>query len=825
VSAAEPRPSSRLKEILGRVVRRLGSWLPGEPERERARASEARLGFALEAAGMAIWELDPASGTMWWSAEAGRILGEHGEGGQRSPARLAHVVQRVHPEDRANLQGAIAEALARGGAVRAVQVRVVHSDATVRWIELRGQAWSDRRGQGMGLRGTIVDVTDLKRVEAELRRNLDELKVVAGVAECAAEAGDEEELLARVTALIRDSFFPDNCGFLVLDAEADVLRPSPSFHRRRTVGELVAVPLGTGVAGKVAATGDARLLDDTRSDPEYVPREPGMRSQACVPLRVGARVLGVLDAQSTRPAAFSEADVRLLLVVASHVANALERLRSEAALHRSREVYRAYFTGSPLAVFVADTSGRYLEVNGAATALTGYSQSELKGMSIADLLAEDAGGLNERLVSLLALGTGRHEVRIRRKDGQLRHCIVHTAGIGPSQLLGFLLDITDRREAEERLRESEERFRGLSEASIEAILVHDQGRIVDVNHALCALGGYSWHELVGRDAFDLVAPEDREKVYRLLLMEYDQPYEVEGLRRDGSRVPLELRARSFPFRGQMLRVVALRDVSERRRAEAVREGLIRELEAKNAELERFTRTVSHDLRSPLITIRGFAAHLQDDACAGRTDRLEGDAARVAEAAARMQRLLDHLVELAHASRSTGLPASVPLDEVLEEAAALAGSRRPDCGVSVEIAAELPVVRGDRAALVQVFLNLVDNAVKFSRGVASPRVSVLAGPADEGEATVIVRDNGIGLDPAQQERVFGLFEKLDPREEGLGMGLTLVRRIVEAHGGRVWLHSRGAGQGTEAWVRLKVPAEGKWSAEEVPATEGAERPRE
>ena len=119
------------------------------------------------------------------------------------------------------------------------------------------------------------------------------------------------------------------------------------------------------------------------------------------------------------------------------------------------------------------------------------------------------------------------------------------------------------------LLESEERYRGLSEASLEAVLVHDGGRIVDVNHALCELGGYAWHELIGRNAFELIAPEDQERVYRSLLVESERPHVIMVTRKNGSRIPVEMRGRSFPFRGQVLRVVALRDISERTRAEAV----------------------------------------------------------------------------------------------------------------------------------------------------------------------------------------------------------------------------------------------------------------
>ncbi|HVQ27538.1 MAG TPA: PAS domain S-box protein, partial [Planctomycetota bacterium] len=233
-------------------------------------------------------------------------------------------------------------------------------------------------------------------------------------------------------------------------------------------------------------------------------------------------------------------------------------------------VAEAYFTSSPLALFVSNARGVYLEVNGAACALTGYGREQLVGQQLADLIAGgDARQLADRLLGLIALGSGSNEIQVKRRDGRLRNCLVHASTVGTDRVLWLVLDITDRKEAEQKLRESEERFRGLSEAAFEAILVHDGGRIVDVNHALCELVGYSWHELAGRDGFELIVPEYREAVYRNLLGEYTGAYEIEVLKRDGSRVPVEIQARSFPYRGQVLRVVAVRDISERKRAERV----------------------------------------------------------------------------------------------------------------------------------------------------------------------------------------------------------------------------------------------------------------
>ncbi len=655
----------------------------------------------------------------------------------------------------------------------------------------------------------------IDRSHEDLRRSLDRQRLIAAVAEAASVAPDEQALLATATGLLQGELQADSCGFLLVDAAGGVLRHARSFHSGEA-GELVPVPLAQGALGEVAASGTPRLVGEARAEPAGQALDPLVRSRICVPLKVGERVLGVFDASSRAPGAFGAADLELLKVLTSHVAGAVERLRASAALYESGELYRAYFTASPLALFVSDSLGRHLEVNGAACALTGYTREQLVEMSLGDLIAGgDAPRLAEKLMQLIALGAGSNEIQIRRRDGTLRSCLVHASTVGPGRVLGLLLDITDRKEAEQKLRDSEERFRGLSEAAFEAIAVQEAGRVVDVNHAFSELTGYSWHELCGRDGFELVAPEFRETAYRNALAEYAGAYEVEMLRRDGSRLPVEVQARSFPYRGRVLQVVAIRDVSERRRAEAVRESLIRELEAKNAELERFGYAVTHDLKAPLVTIRGFADYLEKDARAGRTDRLAADAARIADAVGRLQRLLDRLFELSRAGHAVGPPAAVPVGELVQESLRLLRERVASCGSRIELAPALPAVFGDRARLVQVFHNLLDNALKFGAGRG---VRVLAREAKDGRVVVAVEDGGIGIDPRHRERLLDVFERLDPRGEGSGVGLAVVKRIVESHGGRVWLESEGLGRGTSACVELPLEA-----APAVLATRAGARP--
>jgi signal transduction histidine kinase len=257
-------------------------------------------------------------------------------------------------------------------------------------------------------------------------------------------------------------------------------------------------------------------------------------------------------------------------------------------------------------------------------------------------------------------------------------------------------------------------------------------------------------------------------------------------------------ARLLVERYRQLRALeALRaSLTERRRAEAEREGLIRELEARNAELERFSYTVSHDLKAPLVTIQGFLGAVEQAAERGDKATLRADMQRIQRASDRMQRLLSEVLDLSRAGRVVGPAVAVPLDAVAREAVANAAQELKQQRVAVEIAPGLPVVLGDRVRLVEVVQNLVANAARFMGAEPRPRVVIGSrGGAAEGQALVFVQDNGIGIDPRFHEQVFRLFDKLDPKSPGTGVGLALVKRIVEVHGGKVWVESSGADHGT------------------------------
>ena len=236
----------------------------------------------------------------------------------------------------------------------------------------------------------------------------------------------------------------------------------------------------------------------------------------------------------------------------------------------------------------------------------------------------------------------------------------------------------------------------------------------------------------------------------------------------------------------------------------IRENLIVELENKNAELERFTYTVSHDLKSPLFTIRGFLGYLEQDALKADHERLRSDIQRITEATEKMHRLLSELLELSRIGRIMNESTVIPFGEIVREAAELVAGRILAGKISIQIDERMPVVYGDRPRLVEVMQNLLDNASKFMGDQRQPQVHVgwTSNQTEPGQAIFFVSDNGIGVSHEHFDRIFGLFNKLDPRSEGTGVGLTLVKRIIEVHGGKIWVESE-LGRGTTFFFTLSA----------------------
>jgi PAS domain S-box-containing protein len=505
-----------------------------------------------------------------------------------------------------------------------------------------------------------------------------------------------------------------------------------------------------------------------------------------------------------------------------------ERKRAEDSLKRSEAFLDSIIEYSPYSMWISDSQGTLIRLNQAFRELLHLKDEEVIGKYnvLQDNIVKEQGAL-----SLVRQVFERGETvtfTLRYDSSRLEHLrlaetvfvildvtispVLDTSGQVTNAIVQHV-DITGRKTAEEALKASETRYRRLYETMMDAFASVDlSGRIQEANPAYQAMLGYSLEELCQLTYMDLTSESCRPVEAKIvneqvLTRGFSDLYEKEYRKKDGTVFPVEIR--TFLLRndtGQPIGMAAvLRDITERKRAEAEREKLIAELEAKNAELERFTYTVSHDLKSPLVTVRGFLGFLEQDAANGDLERLRKDMQRIREATDTMQQLLNDLLELSRIGRMMNPPQELAFAALVQDALERLASPLTERGVQVTVASPLPQVYGDRPRLVEVVQNLVENAIKFCGDQPEPRITIGSKHLRD-DVVFFVADNGIGIAPQYHEKIFGLFERLDPTIEGTGVGLALVKRIIEAHGGRIWVESEGQGQGSTFYFTLP-PAQG------------------
>jgi len=455
---------------------------------------------------------------------------------------------------------------------------------------------------------------------------------------------------------------------------------------------------------------------------------------------------------------------------------------------------------------------------------------------IADYLLPDGDGLeltkgakkpedmNIPLIILTAYGTEELAVR-SLKSGAMDYVVKTTERFRElpwivERTLREWENIIEQRKAEEDLRKSNKRYHELVENVNSVVLKMDpEGTITFFNRFAEELFGYTREELIGRNSVGTTVPEIEStgRDLREMLLEIGKNPEKyknnvnENMKKNGDRIWINWTNKPvFDEEGQLVEIMSIgNDITDIREME-------KELKVKNDEMERFVYTVSHDLRSPLVTISGFTGMLKKDIKSNeeegiskdKREDIETDLRMIGEAVEKMDHLLRDTLELSRIGRIVNPPEDVSFKEIVKDAldqiSGEMGSIEKDIEISLEdsISKKEKIVHVDRERIVEVFTNLIGNAIRYMGDQSKPKIEI--GYRSD-ENIFFVRDNGIGIPPDQHEKVFDLFYKIDKKSEGSGAGLSIVKRIIEVHGGRIWIESEGkAGEGSTFYFTLPEP---------------------
>jgi PAS domain S-box-containing protein len=514
------------------------------------------------------------------------------------------------------------------------------------------------------------------------------------------------------------------------------------------------------------------------------------------------------------------------ILVTAAIRDISVRKAAEKHLARMEGRYRGLLEAAPDAMVVVNTRGEIVLLNVQAEKQFGYSRDELIGQQVKNIIPR---GFAERLIAddlrsaedALAqqIGTGI-ELAALRKDGSEFPIEIMLSPLESAEgilVTAAIRDISVRKAAERHLARMEGRYRGLLEAAPDAmVVVNPSGEIVLLNAQAETQFGYSRDELIGQKVTNIIPEGFAERLVAdalrsdedALAQQIGTGIELIALRKNGTEFPIELMLSPLESAEGILVTAAIRDITARRAAEAHLLEKVDELNRSNVELGQFAYIASHDLQEPLRMVASYTQLLSRR----YKGKLDADAdefiAFAVDGAARMQRLIQDLL----AYSRVGTKGQELLDTSSEEAL---GQALVNLRGSIEASGALvthdplPAVLADEMQLIQLFQNLIGNAIKYqSSGI--PTVHVSAAKYGGTKWTFSVRDNGLGIDPQYFERIFGMFQRLHKREEfaGTGIGLAICKKIVERHGGNISVESE-PGHGSTFSFALAESLEKTW----------------
>ncbi len=499
-----------------------------------------------------------------------------------------------------------------------------------------------------------------------------------------------------------------------------------------------------------------------------------------------------------------------------------ERSRAEEELKRSEKQYRDLVETSHDLIWSVDAQGRWTFLNRqAARSIYGYEPEEMLGRPFTDFESPEQARVDLETFQKVKQGQPffKYETIHLRKDGRpvylSYNAIVlrNEAGevVGST---GTASDVTARRQAEEKLKESEERIRTIVDHALDAVVVIDaEGHIIYWNPQAERIFGWSGLEAMGRKDTEILIPPRYKDLYLRIRRRFlrsgqegmlNRRVETVARHADGHEFPVEITVSPLRWGENYLFSAFIRDITDRKRAEEEIRQKSLELARSNKELQDFAYVASHDLQEPLHKIIAFGDRLRANAGEALGEKGLDSLERIQRAALRMRQLIDDLLQYARVTTRAKPFESVDLEGVVKETLGVLEWRVAETGAEVEVGT-LPTIQADRSQMLQLFQNILGNALKFHKPGERPRVRVSGRISEDGFAEVEVRDHGIGVEAKFSETIFKPFQRLHGRQEyeGTGMGLAICQKIVQRHGGGISVESEpGAG----ATFRLRLPKE-------------------
>jgi PAS domain S-box-containing protein len=735
--------------------------------KEALRKSEKNLAAAQKIARIGHWTLDPETGEVNGSDELFRILSL-----TREDATRDAFVEAVHPGDREYYLRHIRRGMEHGDSWD-IEHRLIHKDGTQKWIHARGEAVLDGTGKTVQLRGTAQDITDRKMTELELKESERRLKLLASNTLDASWIMDLDLRFTYVSQSVAGMM-----GYSAGDWVGTSLQDHCDEEDFQRMAHRVSVEISKGPAS-TGTVFEAVLLKKNR--------EP-------IHVEVHGKVV------------FDEEDHPVALQGITR--DITERKRFEEELRQSERRYRTLFERARDSIMIIDAegenSGRIVDANRVAAELHGYELAELLSLRIHDLdTPESAERIPERTERILKGEWLREETTHTRKDGSVFPIEISASVVDLEDhqyALAIDRDITERKENEEALRESEERFRALSDATFEAIFLSEKGVCIGQNLAAEKMFGFSAEEALGRNVTEWIAPASRGSDLDHILLSDEGPYEAIAIRKDGTTFPCQIQGKMIHHGGRSIKVTALRDNTDRKKAAE----LLVQVERRRA-ISDLTSGVTHNFRNWLQVIVGATRLALQD-----VERQEYDEIKVAlektmkaaQSGAGTLRRLEQFAQIregASDNEDTIFDVSRTLQNAVEMTKPWWKTGPEEDGITICLKSNLTRgawVRGREVEMFEIFVNLIGNASEAITEDGEIEVETLI-EADK----VIVRigDTGTGIAPQNLSKIFEPFWTTKALV-GTGLGLPTSLSIAKRHNGSIHAESR-VGSGSIFTVTL------------------------